>query len=49
MPALFVHGIEDDFVEMSHTEKNFSAYGGEKDVIYCEGSHNTERPQDALE
>ena len=32
-PAVFVHGIEDDFVTMSHTEENLEAYAGEtKDV-----------------
>ena len=48
-PALFLHGMDDDFVVMDHTEKNFSAYGGDnKDVVYCEGGHNNERPQESL-
>jgi dipeptidyl aminopeptidase/acylaminoacyl peptidase len=33
VPAIFVHGVDDDFVKMAHTEENFEAYGGEiKDV-----------------
>jgi len=45
VPALFIHGVDDDFVKMTHTEENFEAYGGEvKDVQYCDGEHNSERP-----
>ena len=47
-PALFVHGIEDDFVEMTNSEKNKTAWGGESDLVYCEGSHNDERPEDVI-
>ena len=50
VPALFVHGSDDDFVEMSHSEKNFEAYGGEvKDVMYCSGGHNDARPKETIE
>lgn len=48
-PAIFLHGIEDDFVEMCHTEKNYEVYSGEKEVVYCEGNHNSERPMETLE
>ena len=44
VPALFIHGCEDDFVDMSNTEKNMEAYGAaDKDVVYCDGGHNDER------
>lgn len=50
VPAVFIHGIDDDFVKMTHTEEIYEAYGADvKDVQYCEGEHNTERPQETLE
>lgn len=49
VPALFVHGSDDDFVEMSHSEKNFEAYGcATKDVMYCAGGHNDPRPKETI-
>ncbi len=49
-PAFFIHGIDDDFVEMSHTEKNMSAYGSDqKEENYCQGGHNDERPAETIE
>ena len=48
VPALFMHAIDDNLIPMSHTERNFEAYGAaDKDVTYFEGDHNSERPQDA--
>lgn len=50
VPALFVHGFEDEFVLMENTEKNFEAYGADdKDVTYCEGGHNDERPKETID
>lgn len=49
VPALFIHGMDDTFITMSHTEAVHGAYQGEKDVFYCEGDHNSERPLDAQE
>ena len=47
---MFIHGIDDDFVTMSHTEEVYNAYGGEtKDVQYVPGEHNSERPLETLE
>ena len=46
-PALFVHGIDDDLIPMDHSERIFEAYGGAvKDVSYCEGDHNSARPDE---
>jgi fermentation-respiration switch protein FrsA (DUF1100 family) len=46
-PALFVHGIDDELIPMDHTERIFNAYGGAiKDVNYCEGDHNSLRPEE---
>ena len=45
VPALFIHGIEDELIPMDHSERNYEAYAhATKDVCYVEGSHNTERP-----
>lgn len=49
VPALFIHGIEDDLIPMDHSARNFEAYGcSEKDVCYCEGDHNSRRPNEVL-
>ena len=49
VPAMFLHGIDDDFIVMSHTEKNMEAYGSEvKEVQYCEGGHNDMRPEETI-
>lgn len=48
-PALFIHGIDDNFIVMQNTETVMEAYSGEKDVSYCPGDHNAERPQETLD
>ena len=49
VPAFFIHGIEDELIPMDHTGKNFEAYkGSNKDVCYCDGTHNSERPDEVL-
>lgn len=46
-PALFVHGIDDELIPMEHSERLFAAYGGAiKDVNYCDGDHNSIRPEE---
>ena len=49
IPALFIHGRDDNFIKMTHTEENYEAYGGDKNVVYCYGGHNSERSKDVLE
>lgn len=50
IPGLFLHAIDDNLIPMSHTERNFDAYGGStKDVSYFEGDHNTERAVDTIQ
>ncbi len=45
-PALFIHAKSDELVPKDHTVRNFAAYGSaEKEVEYCEGGHNDERPK----
>ena len=49
-PALFLHAIDDELIPISHTERNFEAYGGSvKDVSYFEGNHNSMRPAETTE
>jgi dipeptidyl aminopeptidase/acylaminoacyl peptidase len=48
-PALFIHGVDDNFITMDNTEEIMEAYSGEKDVSFCSGDHNAERPADTLE
>jgi len=47
IPGLFLHAINDELIPMSHSERNFEAYGGAvKDVSYFDGDHNSPRPDD---
>ena len=47
-PALFVHGVDDELIPMDHTERNQEAWGGPKDVSFCEGDHNSQRPEETM-
>ena len=44
MPALFVAGEDDKFVDPSHSKALYSVYGGDKNLILVEGDHNSARP-----
>ena len=47
---MFIHAVDDELVKMIHTEENYEAYGGDvKEVQYCEGEHNSERPEEITE
>eukprot|EP00009_Paramoeba_aestuarina_P008916 CAMPEP_0201507776 /NCGR_PEP_ID=MMETSP0161_2-20130828/1344_1 /ASSEMBLY_ACC=CAM_ASM_000251 /TAXON_ID=180227 /ORGANISM="Neoparamoeba aestuarina, Strain SoJaBio B1-5/56/2" /LENGTH=506 /DNA_ID=CAMNT_0047902241 /DNA_START=47 /DNA_END=1564 /DNA_ORIENTATION=- len=49
-PVLMLHGKDDTFILPKHSEKCFQEYGGaEKRLILCEGTHDGERPQWALD
>ena len=44
-PALFVHGLEDDFIASEHTDEIYAAYGGKhKSLMKPPGNHNATRP-----
>ena len=45
IPALFVHGKEDDFILPSHSEKLHKKYAGEANIMLVEGDHNSRRPR----
>jgi fermentation-respiration switch protein FrsA (DUF1100 family) len=48
-PALFIHGKSDKFVTPDHSEKNYAAYKGSRDLRLCRGEHNSERPSDLVD
>ena len=49
-PALFIHATHDEMVLKDNTERNFAAYGSTvKEVAYCDGGHNDERPAKVIE
>lgn len=45
MPALFVAGRDDDFIDPSHARRLHDAYGGDKNILIVEGDHNSMRPR----
>ena len=45
-PALFVHAINDELINVEHSINLFNNYGGEKSLKCCDsGGHNTKRPK----
>jgi len=43
IPALFLHGVEDDFIPPHHSQKLYEAYTGDKEMEMVVGDHNTHR------
>jgi len=44
VPALFVAGDGDKFIEPSHSQDIYEAYAGDKNIIIVDGDHNSARP-----
>lgn len=44
IPAFFVHGKNDDFIKPHHTQKLHDEYSGDKNLVMCDGDHNSTRP-----
>ena len=44
IPALFIAGKDDDFINPSHSQKLHDLYAGDKNIILVEGGHNSYRP-----
>jgi len=44
IPALFVHGISDNFISPYHSQRLYEKYSGDKNLILLEGDHNSARP-----
>jgi pimeloyl-ACP methyl ester carboxylesterase len=45
IPALFVAGEHDDFINKRHSEMIHAVYAGDKNMIVVEGDHNSPRPK----
>lgn len=45
IPALFVAGEHDDFINKRHSEQIHAKYAGDKNMIVVEGDHNSPRPK----
>jgi len=45
IPALFVAGEHDDFINKHHSEQIHGKYAGDKNLIIVEGDHNSPRPK----
>lgn len=43
IPALFLHGVDDDFIPPHHSQKLHEAYTGDKELEMISGDHNTQR------
>jgi len=43
VPALFIHGKEDIFIQPSHSEQIHNRYAGDKEMLQITGDHNTDR------
>lgn len=49
VPALFVHGRDDEFVAPAHSEALAEVYGGDHNLVLFEGDHNSSRPRFLLD
>ena len=45
IPALFVAGEHDDFINPHHSQQIHDRYAGDKNIILVEGDHNSPRPK----
>mmetsp|Transcript_19978 Transcript_19978/g.29604 ORF Transcript_19978/g.29604 Transcript_19978/m.29604 type:complete len:514 (-) Transcript_19978:153-1694(-) len=45
IPALFVAGEHDDFINKHHSKMIYDKYAGDKNLIIVEGDHNSPRPK----
>jgi len=45
IPALFVAGEHDDFINKRHSQEIHAKYAGDKNMIVVEGDHNSPRPK----
>jgi pimeloyl-ACP methyl ester carboxylesterase len=45
VPALFLHGKDDDFVGMHHSEALREVYAGDSNLRCFDGDHNSDRPE----
>jgi fermentation-respiration switch protein FrsA (DUF1100 family) len=48
IPALFIHGEDDDFIKQHHSHDICEEYKGPKNLLVVEGDHNDPRPLQCL-
>eukprot|EP00578_Thalassiosira_sp_NH16_P017785 CAMPEP_0181128154 /NCGR_PEP_ID=MMETSP1071-20121207/28595_1 /TAXON_ID=35127 /ORGANISM="Thalassiosira sp., Strain NH16" /LENGTH=860 /DNA_ID=CAMNT_0023213971 /DNA_START=103 /DNA_END=2685 /DNA_ORIENTATION=+ len=49
IPAMFVAGEHDDFINKRHSEKLHAKYAGDKNIVVVDGDHNSPRPRFLLQ
>jgi len=49
IPALFLHGLQDNFVLPRHSEKLYNNYAGDKEIMMFDGDHNNERNEKVID
>lgn len=45
IPAMFVAAEGDEFVPKHHSQAIYDKYGGDKNIVFVEGDHNSARPR----
>jgi len=45
VPAMFIAGKDDKFIDPHHSQDLFNKYAGDKNIVFVEGDHNTMRPK----
>jgi len=45
VPAIFMHGKQDNFIRSGHSRQLYDAYSGDKEYMMIEGNHNSERSE----
>jgi fermentation-respiration switch protein FrsA (DUF1100 family) len=48
VPALFIHALNDELINIQHTLDLTEKYEGPKSLVSCEGGHNSPRPKEVL-
>ena len=49
IPAIFIHALNDELINIEHTIELCEKYGGEKSIYSCKGGHNSPRPRDIVD
>ena len=48
IPAIFIHALNDELINIQHTLDLTEKYEGPKSLLSCDGGHNSPRPKDVL-
>jgi len=49
IPAIFLHGRQDSFIQPGHSQQLYQAYNGDKEFITVDGDHNSERNEQVVQ